>query len=147
MDRERLELRSRLMTFVRASVTSRWGWALAVIHALWFYLGIHSMGPPSRAAADFLDSLQGADWTFFAGRPFHYTYQSWILKFVIVADMPSMLVGALFGLLSSPLRAAVMHVGTYERSYIDAVFVFILGTGQWLIVGHLFQKRFWSRST
>lgn len=89
----------RLAIFIGESASSRVGWAFATIHALWFYCGVRSMGPPSRAAAAFLDSMQGADWTFFAGRPFHFAYQSWILKSVIVADIPSMLVQAICGLI------------------------------------------------
>jgi len=102
------------------------------------------MGPPSRAAAYFLESLQGADWTFFAGRPFHYAYQSWILKSLIWADMPAMLIESACGLLLWPL-SFVRRIPTYEASYISAVVLFVLATGQWLIVGHLLQKRFWPK--
>jgi hypothetical protein len=124
----------------RASVRSRLGWLLAAIHALWFYLGILSMGPPSRAAANFLDSLQGADWTLFAGRPFHFTYQSWVLKSVLLADMPSTLVVSAGDLLLWPLWL-IKHIDTYGRSYIAAGLLFVVATGQWLMVGHFIQKR------
>jgi hypothetical protein len=103
------------------------------------------MGPPSRAAANFLDGLQRADWTFFAGRPFHYTYQSWALKSLILADMPAMLVGSFFSLLLSPFRF-LGHIGTYEGSYIAAAFLFVVASGQWLMVGHLLQKHFRHKS-
>jgi len=76
----------RFSGLLRECGRSRFGWILAAIHVFWFYLAIRSMGPPSRAAASFLDSFQGADWTLFAGRPFHYTYQSWILKSLRWAD-------------------------------------------------------------
>jgi hypothetical protein len=127
--------------FVRSCARSRLGWLLAGAHAVWFYFGIQSMGPPSRAAASFLDGFQRADWTFLAGRPFHYTYQSWALKSLILADMPTMLVGSFFGLLMSPFRF-LGHIGTYERSYITAGLLFVVASGQWLMVGHLLQKRF-----
>ena len=93
----------RLARFFRACATSRVGWILASIHLVWFFVGVRSMGPPSRRAADFLDSVQGADWTLFAGRPFHYYYQSWILK-SLLADLPAMLLEAACGLLLSPLQ-------------------------------------------
>lgn len=131
--------------FLRSCAASRLGWLLTGIHALWFYLGVQSMGPPSRAAANFLDGLQGADWTFFAGRPFHYAYQSWVLKSLILADMPAMLVGSFFSLLLTPFQF-LLHIGTYEGSYIGAISLFVLATGQWLMVGHLVQKRFWQKS-
>ncbi|HME36847.1 MAG TPA: hypothetical protein VKF84_16560 [Candidatus Sulfotelmatobacter sp.] len=144
MEREGLVFRNWLKGLLRACAVSRLGWFLAIIHALCFYLGVRSMGPPSRAAAAFLDTFQGADWTFFAGRPFHYAYQSWVLKSVVWADMPAMLVEYVLGLLLLPFRAFV-HVGTYEGSYISAAVLFVLATGQWLIIGCLLQKRFWPK--
>lgn len=124
-----------------ACASSRVGWAFTTIHALWLYVGVLGMGNPSRGAAAFLDSLQGADWTVFAGRPFHFEYQSWILKSVILADMPSMLVQAICGLILWPVSSA-MHVGTYEGSYISAGVLFVIASMQWLIVGHTLKRRF-----
>jgi hypothetical protein len=134
-----------MATFLSECARSRFGWLLATIHALWFYLGVRSMGPPSRAAADFLGGMQGADWTLFAGRPFHYVYQSWILKSLILVDMPAMLVGFACGLLLWPL-SIIKPIPIYEASYISAGILFVLATGQWLIVGHLLQKRFRPKS-
>jgi hypothetical protein len=116
---------------------------LAAIHALWFYLGILSMGSPSRTAAIFLDSVQGADWTMFAGRPFHFHYQSWVLKFLVLADLPSMHVASVGSLLIVPLKLTG-HIDTYSGSYIGAGLLFVVATGQWLVVGFLIQK--WFRS-
>jgi hypothetical protein len=117
---------------------------LAAIHALWFYLGILSMGPPSRTAANFLDSMQGADWTMFAGRPFHFHYQSWILKSVLLADLPSMLVVSVGDLLLLPFWFT-KHIGTYVRSYLGAALLFVVATGQWLVIGFFIQGRFRSK--
>ena len=104
------------------------------------------MGPPSRRAADFLDSLQGADWTLFAGRPFHYHYLSWVMQALILADMPSMLVAAALALLLSSLHLTP-HLSTFVQSYVDAVVRFILATGQWLLIGRRLEGRFPSRSS
>jgi hypothetical protein len=97
------------------------------------------MGPPSRAAADFLGGMQGADWTLFAGRPFHFVYQSWVLKILILADMLAMLVGSACGLLLWPL-SIIKRIPIYEASYISAGMLFVLATGQWLVVGHLLSE-------
>lgn len=140
-----ITFRRRASMFLRGCAASRLGWLLACAHAVWFYFGIQSMGPPSRAGADFLNSVQGADWTFFAGRPFHYEYQSWILKSLILADIPAMLVGSFFSLLLSPFWL-LRHIGIYEGSYIGAAFLFVLATGQWLVVGYRLQKRYWKKS-
>jgi hypothetical protein len=99
------------------------------------------MGPPSRAAADLLVGMQGADWTLFAGRPFHYAYQSWILQSLVLVDMPAMLIESACGLLLWPVTL-IKRIPIYEASYIGAGILFVLATGQWLIVGYLLQKRF-----
>jgi hypothetical protein len=132
---------ARVASVFRECVRSRLGWILAAIHAMWLALGIRSIGPPSRSAANFLDSSQGADWTLLAGRPFHFTYQSWILKSVFLADLPAMLVASLTDLLVWPV-SFVTHVGIYEGSYIAAGLLFVVATGQWLIVGCALERRF-----
>jgi hypothetical protein len=108
---------------------------------MWLGLGVRSMGPPSRAAANFLDNAQGADWTLFAGRPFHFTYQSWVLRSVLLADLPAMLVASLADLLVWPV-SLVTHVGRYEGSYIAAGLLFVVATWQWLMVGRALERRF-----
>jgi hypothetical protein len=131
----------RIVTVFWECVRSRLGWILAAIHAMWLGLGVRSMGPPSRAAANFLDNAQGADWTLFAGRPFHFTYQSWVLKSVLLADLPAMLVASLTDLLVWPV-SFVTHVGGYEVSYIAAGLLLVVATWQWLMVGRALEKRF-----
>ena len=74
----------------------------------------------------------------FAGRPFHFHYQSWILKSLWLADLPSMFVG---GLLSLPL-SFTKHIDTYTGSYVGAGLLFVVATAQWLVVGFFVQRRF-----
>jgi hypothetical protein len=80
----------------------------------------------------------------FAGRPFHFTYQSWILMSVLPADLPSMLVVSVGGLLSVPLQLT-RHIDTFAGSYVGAGLLFVVATGQWLIVGFFVQRRFRSK--
>jgi len=134
----------RVVRLFREAARSRLGWALAATHALWFYLGILSMGPPSRNAANFLDSVQGADWTMFAGRPFHFYYQSWVLKSLVLADLPSMFVASVGSLLTAPLGLRRL-IGTYTGSYVGAGLLFVVATGQWLVIGFLVQRQFRSK--
>jgi len=77
----------------------------------------------------------------FAGRPFHFHYQSWILKSVLLADLPSMLAVSVGGLLTVP---PTKHIDTYTRSYVGAGLLFVVATGQWLVI-FLVQRRFRSK--
>ena len=126
------------MQLVLSCLRSRLAWLLAAIHASWFYLAVENMGPPSRGAANFLDGFAGADWTMFAGRAFHFTYESIYLKGLIAADLPAGLVGVPLGMIISPvLRIAQM--GRFEESYVSAYILFILATFHWLVVGRLVE--------
>ena len=72
----------------------------------------------------------------FAGRAFHFTYQSVDLKALVVADLPAGMVQLPLGLLLSPI-IKILHIGTYAASYVGAAILFILATCQWLVVGRL----------
>jgi hypothetical protein len=121
-------------------VRSPLAWALVGVHAVWFFAAIAAMGPLSRAAAQFWDSLQGADWTIFAGRTFHFYYEPKILKSLFFADLPALLAAGLGDLLTLPL-ARLAHLGTYEASYVAAGELLLAGTFQWLIIGRLIEAR------
>jgi hypothetical protein len=135
---------NHVVPLIRRCVQSQLGWFLAAIHALWLGLGIRSMGSPFPVATRLLDSMQGADWTLFAGRPFHFTYQSWILRSVLLVDLPSLLIASVGDLLFWPI-SLIWHIGRYEDSYIGAASLFVVGTGQWLLVGFAIEKQFRSK--
>jgi len=94
------------------------------------------MSPPSRAFANFLDAFSGSSATIFAGRPFHFTYESVFMKCLIVADLPSGLAQIPVGLSLSPL-IGMAHLGTYAESYLGASIFFVLATCQWLAIGRV----------
>ncbi len=94
------------------------------------------MGPPSRVAAEFWDSVEGADWSILEGRSFHLTYEPGIVKALIFADIPAMLLAGTSDLIVSPL-IRLARIGTYEASYVAAAEIFIAGTVQWLVIGRI----------
>ena len=129
----------------RECTSSRLGWLLACLHAAWFVLAIANMSPPSPAFADFLDKGGSSTATIFAGRPFHYHYESGLLQTLVLADSPSMLVEALLGLVSFPLLVNA-HLGHYLGSYLGAGLLILIATLQWLVVGESVQTWLSSKS-
>jgi len=123
---------------IRSCTRSRLGWLVACFHMAWFLLAIANMSPPSPAFADFLDHGGWSSATLFAGRPFHFTYESLPLKILILADMPSAFVGACLGLLASPLLQTI-RLSVYAASYRAAALLLVISTGQWLLIGYLLQ--------
>jgi hypothetical protein len=129
------------------ALTRTWDWfggclrsaaacTFLTLHAVWFFAAVNSMGPPSRAVAQFHDTLAGADWVIFAGRPFHFYYEPSIVKALVICDLPANIVCALANLCISPVWS-VFHLGTYEGSYVGAGEWLLAGSLQWLVIGRL----------
>jgi hypothetical protein len=113
---------------------SRLAWVLVLLHAAWFLLTIANMHPPSREFANYLDGTTGSTATIFAGRSFHYHYESLSLQLLMLFDLPSWLASVPIGLFLTP-ALNVLHVGTYADPYVAAVVVFLMSSLQWLIIG------------
>ena len=121
---------------IQSIAKSRLAWALAALHALWFFLAVANMSPPSPALGDFFDRGGGSSATIFAGRPFHFTYESILLKSLILADLPS-------GLLQLPVDVAIqkaLPLHAYALSYLDGALLFLIATCQWMTTGYVAQS-------
>jgi hypothetical protein len=96
------------------------------------------MSPPSPAFAAFLENGGGSSATIFAGRPFHFAYESIALKLLVPFDLPSELAVAAVGLLSIPIALPLekmFHPTLYARSYFGASLLFLVATCQWQAIG------------
>jgi len=127
-------------TLIHSVTRSRFAWLLASIHAAWFLLAVANMSPPSPALGEFLDSGGGSSATLFAGRPFHFTYESIFLKLLIFCDLPSALALLPVDLLLLPLRKAA-SLSAFSTSYFGAAELFSFATCQWLLIGCAVQTR------
>ena len=127
-----------VVSFIRSRGQSRLAWLIACVHAAWFFVAIANMAPPSHAFADFLDSGGGSSAAVFAGRPFHFTYESVPLKVLILADLPSMLVGSALGFLEGLFKT--IHLNLYVASYFGAALLLVIATCQWLVIGNVQLK-------
>jgi hypothetical protein len=121
--------------YLRGSTRSRLGWLLVCLHAAWFFLAVANMSPPAPGLGAFFDQGGGSSATLLAGRPFHFEYESLLLKFLIVVDIPAMLgmVPLSFVLL---LFSKQFHLGFYQGSYLSAAILLFGASCQWLLAGH-----------
>jgi hypothetical protein len=120
---------------------SRLGWLLVCLHAAWFFLAIANMSTPAPGLGKFFDQGGGSSATLLAGRPFHFEYESLLLKLLILVDVPSTLatVPLSFALL---LAATPFHLGFYQGSYLSAAMLLLGASCQWLVVGHQLDRWF-----
>jgi hypothetical protein len=116
------------------------GWFLACLHAAWFFLAIANMSPPSPGLGEFLDNGGGSSATLLAGRPFHFHYESLLLKLIILVDLPSLLAMIPFSLLVLPL-SKLFHLSFYHCSYSSAALLLFGASCQWLLVGNRLRQR------
>jgi hypothetical protein len=124
--------------FIFAGAKCRLSWILVFMHAAWFFAAVANMSPPSRQFVQFLDQVGGSSATVFAGRPFHFSYESNHLKCLFVADLPSMIA-------TMPLAAAVdvlvkvLRVGRFVGSYLLAGLLLLTASLEWLVLGKLIE--------
>jgi hypothetical protein len=128
------------MPDIRKSIESRkFGILLAIIHGIWFCVVVSALGHHSHAAISFLSDGSSTE-TLFAGKPFHFEYESAFLKVLFFLDFPALLVCRLFNYVFSLVR---LQVSAYALSYIDAALLLCFGCLQWLILGRSIAARFW----
>jgi hypothetical protein len=114
------------------------GLVLAEIHLIWFLAVVATLCRRPHAEISFLpDGSSSA--TLFAGRPFHFEYESVIVKLLMLADIPAALVVGLLEYCSASLLRS--WASDYARSYIDAGLLLFAGTMQWTVIGCFISSR------
>jgi len=95
------------------------------------------MSPSSPQLAQFLDQRGASSATVLAGRPFHFHYESNLLKCLFVVDLPAMVAAIPLDIVVvAPLK--VFRVGRFVGSYFGAGLMLLAGTVEWLTLGKLF---------
>jgi len=129
----------RIVAFSQVALRSRLAWVLVCLHAVWFFLAITNMLPPSRESAKLLEHFSGSTTAIFAGRPFHFAYESLAVQFQFLVDLPSMIAAIPVDLLLSPLMR-LARLDLYSGSYVGAGLSLMLASCQWLAVGKLLES-------
>ncbi|MCA1816728.1 MAG: hypothetical protein LC746_10040 [Acidobacteria bacterium] len=76
----------------------------------------------------------GWDYVLIAGRPFHWHYESGLMKVVFLLDLPACFVGAL---LLAPVYYLYPNICVYTASWIEAALYLACASVQWWLVGFL----------
>jgi hypothetical protein len=91
----------RCVAICRAVVTNDVAWLLAAVHGVVLVLCVANMSPPDREFAEDLDRVYAnGGWssaTVYAGRPYHWHYESIPFQLLSLADLPAEFLGAVFG--------------------------------------------------
>lgn len=118
---------------------TRTGISLAVLHAVTLTILIFSKPPlppsePCPPEADCFDIIKAAGVSFVAGRAFHWSYETPLLQCLMLADLPSQVVGVVAML---PLWVLLKTVNVSEQrlSYLNALNWIFFGSLQWGLIG------------
>src|SRR5690242_7201410 len=123
-------MRKWLRHYIDECLRSRVGWIVALLHGAWFCLAIANMSPPEPEFGEFLDQGGGSSATLLAGRPFHFTYESLLLKLLILGDVPAIIaILPLSALLVISLE--MLKIGSYWGSYGEAALSLFGASCQW----------------
>jgi hypothetical protein len=90
------------------------------------------------AGINLLRSLDRGRSVVVANRPFHFTYEAWPVKLLILGDTPSFLV---MGLTVEPFMMAVENPPREVISYVDYFSWVMFGALQWWALGVYLSKR------
>jgi hypothetical protein len=125
----------------RQALRSRVAWLVVCLHALWFFLAIANMSPPSPSFGLALDQGTVSTAVLFAGRPLHFHYESFLLQSLLIADFPSGIAAIPIDMLLWPISAA-FHLDNFHESYLAAFVILFTSSCQWLLIGNWVQHRF-----
>lgn len=122
-----------LLHFIKRVVRSRLGQILFVVHLC---LVVYDFAPKPAASGDMPCVVEPSSQALIAARPFHYHYESDLMKTLIVLDLPGLVLGYVIDLLLTPLNYLIRPCA-YARSWMAAG-VCLVGTSiQWWLVGFL----------
>lgn len=128
---------------------TRTGCSLAVLHAFTLTVLIFSkpLLPPSEPCAPEADCVglaNPASIAFVAGRVFHWSYETPLLQCLMLADLPSQVVGVVVML---PLWVLLKSVSVSEQrlSYLNALNWIFFGSLQWWLIAAI-VKATWKRN-
>jgi hypothetical protein len=115
----------------------------AAVHVIWFCAAAATLGHHPHSGISFLPDGSPSV-TLFAGRPFHFEYESPILKILLWADVPAFLLAGVPEYCCGSWMQRYWSV--QARSYLDAGLLLCLGSLQWAIIGYVFAARWMRRS-
>lgn len=134
----------KFSSLINACLRNRLAWILVFLHAAWFLLVLANMSPPAPDLAQFLQRGGWSSATVFAGRPFHFEYESVFLKLLFLIDLPSALVAIPLDFATGSL-ARMLHMSLNTRSYVAAAELLLVASFEWLLIGHAIHDSLASR--
>jgi hypothetical protein len=92
---------------------------------------------PAAAYSDTPCVVLPSSAAFIAGRHYHWTYESDLLKVISVLDFPALLLGGIVSKMLSPLNLCA-----FTRSWVVAMLALTFASVQWLLVGFIIESIF-----
>lgn len=122
--------------------SSRVGQILFILHLSLVIFDFGHKPPVRRAESNVVrraGELQSSS-VLLAGRGFHWHYESSLLKFLVLVDIPGLLLSFLIGLILVPIFYVFLPLGAYDASWFTAG-IFLLGTSiQWQVIGFWLEQ-------
>jgi len=122
-----------IQDFVRRVAGSRIGLLLALVHFCLIVYGFAQKQPVELGGDGPFDITRAGGVSIIAGRAFHLTYESTLLKVIFLLDLPGSLLALLMSL---PFMWIFNEASIHVRSWIGAVILLIGTSIQWWLVGH-----------
>lgn len=133
----------RFLHYLKRVASSRVGYVLLILHLSLLVYDFADKKPVVRAENNRViekgERRESA--VLLAGRMFHYTYESPLLKFLIFVDLPGIFLTLLLNIVLLPVLYFI-PLGEYDASWVAAA-LFLLGTSiQWQFIGFCLESVF-----
>jgi len=128
--------------FLKRVASSRVGNVLLILHLSLVIFDFAQKPPVPRAQSNIVHEADKplSSSLLLAGRSFHWHYESALLKFLILVDLPGIFVSLLISVILIPLFYVLSPLGAYDESWFAAG-VFLLGASiQWQFLGYWLER-------
>ncbi len=131
----------RILYFIKRVASSRIGHTLLIVHLSLVVFDFAQKQPVSRAESNIVRTAENqSSSSLLAGRGFHWHYESTLLKFLVLADLPGIFLSLLIALILVPLFYVLPTLGEYDASWVGAVLLLLATSIQWQFIGYCLER-------
>jgi len=123
-----------MLSVIKRVISSKVGWTVAVVHFVAVIYEFYNLG----AAANYCDQTsRAAGWIWLAGRGIHWFNETILLQFLLLANMPALVV-------AESLTRAIVPANWCDstESWIVAIAAVIFASIQWYVIGYVIEGAF-----
>lgn len=136
------EMTLRFLLFLKRIAVNRIGQCFFVVHLILVVYTLAEKPLVSRAVNNAFDKSEVVSASLYAGRLFHWYYESSLMKTLFIVDLPGAFLGlVLFGAPIGLVLSFLPPLGEYDESWLFFALCFAGSSIQWMLIGYRLDRR------